>query len=254
MNPVLASTTTGGGQTLTLLHGFTNTSETWGPFVDLLAPAYGIQRVDLPGHGRSSGVVANLPESATLIEELLTEPTIVVGYSLGGRVALHVGLDQPPLLRGLVLIGATAGIENNDERLTRRTSDEALAARLRSSGDLGQFLEEWLDGPLFTSLTREQQYLEARLNNTVEGLASSLEQCGTGTQEPLWLRLADLEVPTLVLAGTRDAKFTELGQKMAAAIPAAKFQAIEGAGHAVHLERPKETAEAILRFATAIFA
>ncbi len=239
---------------LTLLHGFTNTSETWGPFADLLAPAYGIQRVDLPGHGDSSHIVANLPESARLVEEVLTEPTIAIGYSMGGRVALHVALDQPPLLRGLVLIGATAGIDNDHERLARRTTDEELAKQLRTSGDLVQFLERWLEGPLFTSLTREQQYLEGRLKNSVEGLASSLERCGTGTQEPLWLQLTDIQVPTLVLAGTRDQKFTELGKKMATAIPSARFEAIEDAGHAVHLERPKETAEAVLRFAARTFA
>ena len=231
-----------------MLHGFTNTSATWGDFLTLVSQAYGVRTLDLPGHGTSSAVRADLVTSGSLVAKHLCDPSILLGYSLGGRVALHCALEQPTALRGLILIGSTPGIRDDGERALRRSRDETLAAELRQRADLKGFLEQWLSGPLFTHLTSEQQHLEGRLENTVEGLASSLELAGLGTQEPLWGRLGDITVPTLVLAGSEDEKFTNLGKAMAVALPYGRFAAVSGAGHAVHLERPREVAELVLDF------
>jgi len=248
MTPVLAATEFGSGPALTMLHGFTGNGQSWGPCVHLLAQAYGIRALDLPGHGGSGAIRATLSETAAFVAAQLEPSSVLLGYSLGGRVALHVSLETNADLRGLILIGATPGILDDQERADRRRADAALAARLRSENDLDSFLEEWLRGPLFADLPLEVQELAARRQNTCEGLAASLEDLGTGTQRTLWGDLEHLEVPTLLLVGELDTKFTALAEEMAAAMPNATVVVIPGAGHAVHLAKPTETAAAISQF------
>ena len=173
-----------------------------------------------------------------------------LGYSMGGRVALHVALAAPQLVDRLVLVGATAGIVDAIDRATRREADEAEAARLERVG-VDQFLEHWLAQPLFAALSEEAAGLEARRENTVERLAAHLRMLGTGTQEPLWSRLNELAMPVLVAAGERDVKFAALGERMAAAIgDNASLALVPGAGHACHLERPAEFAALVTPFLT----
>ena len=141
-------------------------------------------------------------------------------------------------MRGLVLLSGTAGIEDPAERAERRAQDLRTAARIKAEG-LEAFLDAWLAQPLFDGLTDEQGFRAERLENTVTGLMSSLEQAGTGSQDPSWHRLSGLSMPVLVLAGERDAKFSALAERMAAAIgDNATVARIPDAGHAAHLEQP----------------
>lgn len=230
----------GRGPRLVLVHGFAQTQACWGPFGSVLAEDHEVCRIDAPGHGGSSEFHAGLRTGARLIADQGGAGTYV-GYSMGGRFLLHVALANPELVRGLVLIGATAGIEDPAERAARKANDEALADRLERDG-LEPFLEAWLAQPLFAGLPASAQFRDERLSNTVEGLSESLRQAGTGSQDPLWDRLDRIEVPTLVLAGALDEKFTAAGQRMASSIGAnARFASIPDAGHAAHLEQPDAT-------------
>lgn len=238
---------------LVLVHGFTQTGRSWAPLAPALA-AGGLEvvAVDAPGHGGSSGVRADLWGGAEMLGAAGGR-AIYAGYSMGARLCLHLALARPELAAGLVLVGATAGIEDPDERAARRSADEALADTLDGPGAGGEplrsFLDEWLSKPLFATLDSAAAGLEDRLRNSAAGLASSLRLAGTGTQEPLWDRLATLSMPTLVLAGALDAKFAALGQRIAGAIgPNARLGLVAGAGHAAHLERPGEVVEAVLAF------
>ena len=224
---------------LVLVHGFTQTGASWGPIARRLAAVgHEVMTPDLPGHGARSKVRATLPETAELIAEECG-PACYIGYSLGGRVCLQLAKQHPEVVERLVVLSATAGIDDPDERANRRAADNRLADELESSGDVAAFLERWLAGPLFASLPREAAGMEARLNNTADGLASSLRLAGTGAQEPLWDRLGSLPMPVLVVAGELDEKFGALGKRLVAAIGAyARLELIAGAGHAAHLERP----------------
>jgi 2-succinyl-6-hydroxy-2,4-cyclohexadiene-1-carboxylate synthase len=114
------------------------------------------------------------------------------------------------------------------------------------------FLDDWLAGPLFATLPAEAAGRQERLANTAEGLASALRRLGTGAQEPLWDRLGELRPPVLLVAGERDPKFAGIAREMAAAIgPTARVVVVPGAGHAVHLERPHESAALVEGFVTA---
>lgn len=168
-----------------------------------------------------------------------------LGYSMGGRYALHVALRHPELVERLVLVSTTAGIDDEAERAARRDSDEALARRLEEEG-LEPFLRWWLAQPLFASLPAEAAQIERRLEGTATGLASSLRLAGTGTQEPLWHRLAELAMPVLVIAGSLDAKYLSLGRRLAESIgPSAAFEVVPGAGHSCHLEKPEAFLEVL---------
>jgi 2-succinyl-6-hydroxy-2,4-cyclohexadiene-1-carboxylate synthase len=227
----------GAGPPIVLVHGFTQTGRCWGPEADDLARDHEVIRVDAPGHGRSSEILAGLRTGGRLIADQGGEATYL-GYSMGARFCLHLALSNPELVRGLVLLGGTAGIEDADERAARRAQDLATAARLRSLG-LPAFLEAWLEQPLFASLPEDRSFRDDRLENTVDGLASSLEQAGTGSQDPSWDRLPRLAMPVLVVAGERDEKFSRLAERMATAIGAnATLALVPGAGHAAHLEQP----------------
>ena len=157
---------------------------------------------------------------------------------MGARFTLHAALARPDLVQRLVLISGTAGIDDDAERADRRASDEALADHVLDLG-VPAFLDEWLDLPLFAGLPPERAHRAAREANTAAGLASSLRLAGTGTQQPLWDRLAELAMPVLVVTGADDAKFTALGRGLVDGIGRnATLAVVEGAGHTVHLERP----------------
>jgi 2-succinyl-6-hydroxy-2,4-cyclohexadiene-1-carboxylate synthase len=236
--------TRGAGPPLVLLHGFTQTARLWGRFGDMLAEQHTLIGVDLPGHGGSDSVRADLPATADLVTEAVRSsvgsgPCALLGYSLGARVALHVALGTDLALSHLVVIGATGGIEDPEARAMRRGADEEMAARLESSGDLDAFLTRWVSGPMFARLVGSGAAdVDERRRNTASGLASSLRLCGTGTQAPLWDRVGSLGVPLLALAGTDDVRFGAHAQRLAALAPAGAASLVPGGGHAVHLAQP----------------
>ncbi len=227
----------GHGPPLVLVHGFTQTRRCWGPVRDALAVDHEVITVDAPGHGRSAAVTAGLVDGAVLMADQVGAATYL-GYSMGARFALHVALTRPALVRGLVLLGGTAGIEEAGERAARREQDRHAAAQLQAEG-LEAFLERWLRQPLFARLPPDRAFRAERLENTVAGLTASLEHAGTGSQQPSWHELHGLSMPVLVLAGADDAKFAALAERMAGEIGAnAHLALIDGAGHAAHLEQP----------------
>ncbi|MGH9085807.1 MAG: alpha/beta fold hydrolase [Acidimicrobiales bacterium] len=235
----------GSGPPIVLVHGFTQTRRCWGPEAADLARDHEVVRIDAPGHGGSSEILAGLRTGARLIADQGGEATYL-GYSMGARFCLHLALANPELVRGLVLIGGTAGIEGAEERAARKAQDLRTASRLRAEG-LAAFLDAWLAQPLFADLPAARAFREERLENTVDGLVSSLEQAGTGSQDPSWHKLDRLEMPVLVMAGERDAKFRALAERIASLIGAnATLAVVPDAGHAAHLEQP-EAFLAILR-------
>lgn len=231
------SVTSPGTSRLVLVHGFTQTKASWRELAGRMAGAgHEPVAVDAPGHGAAADAHLDLVEGGAWLAATGGRGTYV-GYSMGGRLCLHAALARPDLVLGLVLISATAGLDDPLEREERRRSDEALAARIEAIG-VDAFVDEWLAQPLFATLHEAAAGRAERLANTAAGLAASLRLAGTGTQEPLWDRLRGLEIPTLVIAGALDTKFVALAERLAATIPGADLAVVDGAGHTVHLERP----------------
>jgi 2-succinyl-6-hydroxy-2,4-cyclohexadiene-1-carboxylate synthase len=248
----------GSGPPLVLVHGFTQTGRLWGRFGDLLADSYTLIAVDLPGHGDSASERSDLAATAGLVAEA-ARTTIgdrgcaLLGYSLGARVALQVAIGGHMPLRGLVLIGATAGIEDPDARRSRRRADDTLADELAASGDVEGFVDAWLQNPMFERLASgDAAGRSERLRNSATGLASSLRQCGVGTQEPLWDLLPTITSPVLALAGTDDTRFASSSLRVAGLVPHGVAALVPGGGHAVHLAQPEQTSRMVRHWIDAV--
>lgn len=229
----------GDGPSLVLVHGFTQTRNCWGPIAEDLETDHEVIRVDAPGHGRSADVMAGLRGGGRMIADQGGVSTYV-GYSMGGRYLIHLALRNPELVKGLVLIGATAGIDDPAERAQRAKDDRATATRLKEMGLL-DFIQWWVARPMFAGIPPEHQFLMERMENTVDGLENSLLQAGTGSQDPSWSKLHRLEMPVLVVAGEKDTKYADLADRLASSVGEnATVALVPGAGHAAHLEAPVE--------------
>jgi 2-succinyl-6-hydroxy-2,4-cyclohexadiene-1-carboxylate synthase len=235
---VLHAEVEGSGPRTVLVHGFTQTRRSWGRVSRALARRFEVVRVDAPGHGGSSQVATDVAGGARLLGTVGGRASYL-GYSMGARLCLQLALDASSLVRSLVLVSGTAGIVDGESRRRRRSADDRLAGELEQIG-LEAFLHQWLAGPLFASLGPAEAHLDARRENTVAGLATSLRLAGTGAQEPLWPRLHALGMPVLAVAGAKDAVFCDRAEAMVSAIGSnAELALVPDAGHAVHLERPE---------------
>jgi 2-succinyl-6-hydroxy-2,4-cyclohexadiene-1-carboxylate synthase len=228
------------------LHGFTQTRDSARLFRTILAETSELWTLDLPGHGTASAVAASLDEAADLIVDVIPDdPIDLGGYSLGGRVALHVAVRHPDRIGRLVLVSATRGIRNDAERAQRRRSDDALAQHILEVG-AATFLDEWLAQPLFSTLPDDPEERASRSRDAA-GLAASLRTLGTGHQEWLGDRLVAAGLPTLAIAGALDAKYT--AEALAIADSDSRRAAlVDGAGHATHLEAPETCADLVSDF------
>ena len=215
-----------------LVHGFTQSDRSWEPLRATLADAVALRVPD----GLDFVATAHALGQAG-------GPATYVGYSMGGRLCLQLALDRPELVERLVLISASPGIADDAERAARRESDEALAREIERDG-VETFLERWLAQPLFATLPRELAGIDdRRAANTVEGLTHALRALGQGAQPDNWGRLSELHMPVLLIAGALDTKYVDIAHRMSAAIPNARVEIIDGAGHACHLERPEAVAQ-----------
>ncbi|MBF0495621.1 MAG: 2-succinyl-6-hydroxy-2,4-cyclohexadiene-1-carboxylate synthase [Deltaproteobacteria bacterium] len=241
-----------------MLHGFLGSGEDWAEVIQRLLPDASCLTVDLPGHGRTrirtgdeaytlAGAAAGLVQ---LLDDLALPPVTLVGYSMGGRLALYLALTYPERFTGLVLESASPGLADPIERQARQERDERLAEELESQG-LEEFLKHWYDQPLFNSLKQHPRFVDLcrrRMNNIPAELVKSLRWMGVGRQPSLWEDLGRISLPLLVVVGERDVKFRDLAAQMVARQPAARLAVISGSGHNVHFEKPDEMAEQIKNF------
>jgi 2-succinyl-6-hydroxy-2,4-cyclohexadiene-1-carboxylate synthase len=233
---------------MTFVHGYTQTSRSWDLIIDELSSTFLCNSLDAPGHGESLNGQRTLPECGEDIAESMTTG-ILVGYSMGARMALHTALQHPEKVTQLVLVSGTAGLEDSTDRAQRCENDNQLADRLISIG-VQKFLTEWLALPMFAGLTPNTAQMNDRLRNSSEGLADSLRFAGTGTQEPLWHRLGELSMPVLLIAGKNDEKFVQLAQRMHTLIPTSRLEIVPNSGHTVHLEQPSQFIRLVTAFAS----
>lgn len=250
-----------GRRTLVLLHGFTGSAAGWGSHLDALAAAgLRVIALDMLGHGESDaptdperyGMAHCREDIITALEALGVRQgeAVLLGYSMGGRIALYTALSG--FFRALILESASPGLADPAERELRLASDEALAASIERDG-VAAFVERWEQVPLFASQrslpVAVRQALHAqRLRNRASGLANSLRGVGTGAQPALHDQLPALAMPVLLIVGEFDGKFCAIAQQMVQALPLAHLQIVPGAGHTVHLERPREFDELVGHF------
>jgi 2-succinyl-6-hydroxy-2,4-cyclohexadiene-1-carboxylate synthase len=252
----------GEGPPLLLLHGFSGSAaswtshlEAWRGFTAIAVELLGHGASDCPADRRRYHMERCLDDLVALLDRLPASGgrrAAVLGYSMGGRVALRLALRAPERLWALVLESASPGIEDASERAARARSDADLADDIERDG-LEAFVERWQALPLFASQARlpvavRDELRRQRLQNDPQGLAGSLRGLGAGWQEPVLARMDEIRIPVLLLTGALDDKYCALARRMAAALPCARTESVPDAGHAVHLERPQAFAGAIRGF------
>ncbi|KGR88806.1 esterase [Ureibacillus massiliensis 4400831 = CIP 108448 = CCUG 49529] len=240
--------------TLILLHGFTGSVATWEPIAALLPTDIRIIAIDLLGHGKTD---APSNPSRYLMEEQVKDLEDVfsaldlktfslLGYSMGGRVALSYAEAYPGRIKQLILESASPGLKTEEERLSRRKADEQLADKIEKDG-LIEFVNKWENIPLFHS----QKKLPSRVQNSIRierlsqkeiGLAGSLRGMGTGAQKSLWSKLNQLKMPVYLLTGELDVKFCNIAMQMKKQLDFGEHIIIKNVGHAIHVENPTQFA------------
>ncbi len=243
------------------LHGFTGCGDDFDALQRCCPTDWQWHCPDLPGHGQNplppeEGKIS-LAAHLAFLESARTaacadQPCILLGYSMGGRLALHWYLQNPAAFAALILIGSSPGIEDDSLREKRAASDRQLAEKILQRGT-ARFLERWWANPLFAGLQRlplgqRHALRHRRLQNTPAGLAASLRGVGTGELPSLWNRLPEITAPALFLAGQLDQKYLGVAKRMARHAPNARTATIPLAGHVAHLENPECVAREILHF------
>lgn len=227
--------------TVTFVPGFMQRGEAWEPVAGRLAPRYRSVCVDFD--------TWTFEERIAELLEATPPGSALVGYSMGGRLALHAALREPNRIAGLVLIGVTAGIDDPVEREERRRSDESLAEWMER-GSIEQVVEHWERQPVFATQSSEVRAAQrpGRLSHEPDKLAQLLRSAGQGTSPPVWERLRTLRCPVLLTAGEHDRRYATAAQRMADFIPDARVKLVSNAGHAPQLEVPDEFAALLREF------
>jgi 2-succinyl-6-hydroxy-2,4-cyclohexadiene-1-carboxylate synthase len=247
--------------TVIALHGFTGGGGDFAPLAEVLrewrwvAPA-------LPGHapdlaapgapGDDCTLEASLRYLDTVIPAKPDLPTTLLGYSLGGRLALRYALTRPERISALVLIGASPGMADPGERAARRMDDEKLAEKIITKG-LSAFLADWQSRPLIATQTRVPSAWRAAMQERrgrlrKEGLAASLRGFGQGVLEPALQQMNNLRMPVLLCAGAEDEQYIEATKAMHAHCPPSELYIVPAAGHLAHLENHDAFATALRAF------
>jgi 2-succinyl-6-hydroxy-2,4-cyclohexadiene-1-carboxylate synthase len=219
------------------LPGFMQHADTWAPIAAAVGERYPVRVLDF--------ATWTFEERLEEIRAAASANSVVVGYSMGGRLALHAALGAP--FAGLVVLGASAGMEDPEERRRRRAADSELAAWIERHS-IEEVVARWEHNPVFAS--QPEALVEAqrpgRLDHDPAALARLLRSAGQGSLDPIWDRLGSLQMPVLALVGADDGTYWAAAQRIASLVPHGTAAAIPGAGHAAHLEAPEAVRDALL--------
>lgn len=239
------------------LHGFMGSGADFDAVVSRLSADFCCLTVDLPGHGKTKvkpELDYQMPAVAKAVVELLRQLNIsqcfLLGYSMGGRLALYLTVYFPQLFIKVILESASPGLKTQVERDERLKQDAKLIDRLLRV-EFSVFLEQWYQNPLFSSFRQHPNYHQAiaqRIHNNPHELAKSLQYMGLGVQPSLWDNLTTVQVPVLLIVGEYDTKFKEINHDLADLLPQAQLQLVKNSGHNVHFERSSQFARIIQDF------
>ncbi|SFE37208.1 2-succinyl-6-hydroxy-2,4-cyclohexadiene-1-carboxylate synthase [Alteribacillus iranensis] len=250
----------GEGEALLLLHGFTGSGQTWEYLIDDLKEDYFVIMVDIIGHGQSDhprdvrkyDIKRVAGDIKAILHDLNFSSAHVLGYSMGGRLALTLACLYPEIVRSLILESASPGLKTREEREKRRHHDKKLANEISDKG-ISAFIKKWENIPLFASqnklpVEQKQAIRSQRLKNTEVGLANSLLGMGTGAQPSWWDFLPRLNMQVLLITGELDVKFCEIARAMAREINSVKWVTVNDTGHTIHVESPQKFGTIVKEF------
>lgn len=237
-------------KTVVLLHGFTGSAKTWNQIVAAFEEKYRVMAIDLIGHGLTDSPKDvshyTMAEQVELLHDFFMQRGLqsftLVGYSMGGRVAIAYALKYPETVEQLVLESSSPGLESTSEREARVAKDGELANKIEEQG-IEAFVNYWEEIPLFAtqkklSVDDQAEVRAERLAQQPRGLANSLRGMGTGQQDSYWEQLGEFTKPVLLVTGELDEKFCDKAKAMLNLFPNYQHIVVPNAGHAIHVENP----------------
>jgi 2-succinyl-6-hydroxy-2,4-cyclohexadiene-1-carboxylate synthase len=227
------------------LHGFVGSMVDWLPACHHFSSDYQCLLLDLPGHGKTQAtrssdytVSATARSLIRLLDSKKTGPSVLIGYSMGGRLALYLAVHYPDYFDKVILVSTSPGLQKKKDRLARQINDKRLADEMGNM-TIEAFLQKWYDQPLFNSLKEHPKFeelLRQRLGNQVKNWPASLRGMGVGKQPSLWNKLEYLKMPVLILVGEKDQKFRYIAFQMKDLNPNFIISIIPQCGHVIHVE------------------
>ena len=221
--------------------GFMQRGDAWAPVAELVGERYPSAMLDFRTHGFEDRL-AELRDAAA-------PGAVAVGYSMGGRLVLHLAAREPERFAALATVGASAGIDDDAERERRRRADEELAAWIESA-PIEEVVACWERSPVFADQPEELVAAQrpGRLAHEPAQLARLLRSAGQGALAPVWDELRAVSAPVLALAGERDERYVGAARRIAELAPRGVARSVPDAGHAAQLERPRLVAALLLEF------
>ena len=244
------------------LHGFMGNINEFDEAIKLLAEDFSYLTLDLPGHGKTQvlggdeyyKIEPTAQAIINLLDELKIDKCYLIGYSMGGRLALYLTLYFPERFIKVILESASPGLATEADRLERVRRDAQIAKKLSRSiikTDFATFLSNWYSQPIFGSIKNHPEFerlLENRLQNHLTELTKSLQFMGTGNQPSLWEKLKDNIMSLLLVAGENDKKFRNINTEMANICKIAQLKVISNTAHNIHFENPVKFVQNIREF------
>ena len=228
------------------LHGFLGSGSDWLPMARQLSQDYCCMMLDLPGHGKAGFQQIPLNEGffektvdalAELLKESPSPLNYLVGYSMGGRLALALLLRYQELFTKAVIVSASPGLRTIKEQIERQEHDEKIVRKIERNFE--GFIDAWYDQPLFSTLKHHSIFKEVeseRKINDPRNLALGLRVLGTGRQGSQWEALQDNRVPVRFFAGEKDDRYVEIGHQMVKLCPGSDLEIFPLCGHTLQLE------------------
>jgi 2-succinyl-6-hydroxy-2,4-cyclohexadiene-1-carboxylate synthase len=221
--------------------GFMQRGDAWSAVGSRVAESYPVECLDFASW--------TFEERIGEIFDAAGPGSIPIGYSMGGRLALHAALREPDRFRALVLVGVSGGIEDEAARERRRGDDERIAAWMEEQ-PIERVVDRWQRLPVFATQSPELVAAQrpGRLSHEPARLAELLRSAGQAATPPVWDRLPELQMPVLAMAGERDDRYARAADRLARELPAGRIALVSQAGHAPHLEAPERFAELLRAF------
>lgn len=243
---------------IVFLHGFLGDRYDFQAVISRLGDRFSCLTIDLPGHGNTKvtgedqcyQISPTAQAIIQLLDKLQISQCFLIGYSMGGRLALYLTLHYPHRFLKVILESTSPGLKTELERLNRLQSDLQLAYKMRIT-KLSDFISMWYNQPLFISLKKHPDFkvfLQQRLQNNPVELSKSLRGMSIGRQPSLWHHIKHNTISVLLLVGEQDDKFQEINTEMAETGKNMSLKIIEKCGHNIHLEHPEIFINNILDF------
>ncbi|HAY37734.1 MAG: 2-succinyl-6-hydroxy-2,4-cyclohexadiene-1-carboxylate synthase [Rhodothermales bacterium] len=228
------------------LHGFMGSSKDWAFLSDQLSCT--VLAIDLPGHGQSEAledvhwIAATADQIAHQLQVRGIEKCHLIGYSLGGRIAMQLAIRYPNLFDRIVLESCHPGLDNQAERVRRKKRDKRWSKRFRT--DWPQVLEDWYEQDVFASVADPSHLIQERLKNDPIALEKAMMGFSLSGQDSCWNQTHSI----LYLCGEFDPKYGDVGRRLSNKNASVRHQTVSHCGHNVHLESAETYLELLTSF------